>query len=632
MIDNFKYKPCVHNRSVVMNRKNLTAAVLAGLAGVVGIVGSAQAVNVNPDGLGQVLLYPYYTTNGGNQTLLSVVNTTGDAKAVKVRFLEGQNSREVLDFNLYMSAYDVWTAALYDDDGAPTMVTSDTTCTVPYIYGDFDGKQAFLPWAMDDEDPDGFADVTVRGTEGHFEMIEMGTMINQQIDDPDEDADPGDTIDEFGSAAAATHSDGTPANCDQLVEAWTRVPSDPDENGYWITDNLADMTAPSGGLFGGAAIVNVQGGTMYSYDAKAINGFADSVEADNYENADDMHQEPGTILPSLDSGGEFLATVFADDGTLIVAELDRGVDALSYLFMHDQIMNEYTTESVVNGATEWVVTFPTKQFYVHQAFLDDYAAHRTDASGSTVDPYYRITPITDAGTVDEAGGDFIPNDPFTSSWTWVAETYEEDGETIKTEAFVDYPCEVVTIDTLVDREEEGRADAPAGPDQPPVVSPKPPGIDPDGLPSFTTCFETQVIVFGEIGEDGPTPKEGGSPILGSANVTTIDAGAHGFEAGWMSLGLSTYNQDKDQDGSFEAYARVPLGLDGDALAGLPVTGFAVQRFENGFLGEGSSTLANYGGIFGHKGTRLVSDGTGADYPACEPGFGGSSDNNPGDCD
>src|SRR5210317_2053604 len=128
------YKPCVHNRSVVMNRKNLTAAVLAGLAGAAGIVGSAQAVNVNPDGLGQVLIYPYYTVNGGNLTLLSVVNTSEDAKAVKVRFLEGKNSREVLDFNLYMSKYDVWTASLRNVDGTPVMKTTDTTCTVPYIY------------------------------------------------------------------------------------------------------------------------------------------------------------------------------------------------------------------------------------------------------------------------------------------------------------------------------------------------------------------------------------------------------------------------------------------------------------------------------------------------------------------
>jgi hypothetical protein len=151
-----------------MNRKNLTAAVLAGLAGAVGIVGSAQAVNINPDGLGEVLIYPYYTTNGGNVTLLSVVNTTSKAKAVKVRFLEGQNSREVLDFNLYMSKYDVWTAALVlapskDFAGievpmVPTMVTKDNSCTVPYIYGynnlpaeDGDGgSQEFLPWRLND--------------------------------------------------------------------------------------------------------------------------------------------------------------------------------------------------------------------------------------------------------------------------------------------------------------------------------------------------------------------------------------------------------------------------------------------------------------------------------------------------
>ncbi|MDX1554774.1 MAG: cell surface protein, partial [Xanthomonadales bacterium] len=124
-----------------MNRKNLTAAVLAGLAGAAGIAGTAQAVNINPDGLGQVLVYPYYTSRGGNQTLLSVVNTTEDAKAVKVRFLEGYNSREVLDFNMYMSAYDVWVAAVADDGaGTPTLYVPDSTCTAPYLFAqDSDG-------------------------------------------------------------------------------------------------------------------------------------------------------------------------------------------------------------------------------------------------------------------------------------------------------------------------------------------------------------------------------------------------------------------------------------------------------------------------------------------------------------
>ena len=130
-----------------MNRKNLTAAVLAGLAGAAGLAGTAQAVNLNPDGLGQVLIYPYYTANDGNNTLLSVVNTTNNAKAVKVRFLEGFNSREVLDFNLYLSHHDVWTAAIAKAEALvqPTseayetdtfLIINDDSCTVPYLYED----------------------------------------------------------------------------------------------------------------------------------------------------------------------------------------------------------------------------------------------------------------------------------------------------------------------------------------------------------------------------------------------------------------------------------------------------------------------------------------------------------------
>ena len=76
-------------------KKSLYAA-LAG-ASALGVTGAAHAVNVNPDGLGQVLIYPYYTTNdkilgvSPFASLLSVVNTTTSAKAVKVRFLEGKS-------------------------------------------------------------------------------------------------------------------------------------------------------------------------------------------------------------------------------------------------------------------------------------------------------------------------------------------------------------------------------------------------------------------------------------------------------------------------------------------------------------------------------------------------------------
>ena len=120
-------------------RKSLYAA-LAGV-GALGVTGAAQAVNVNPDGLGQALIYPYYTTNGlgtGGTTapynsLLSVVNSTGSGKVVKVRFIEGRASKEVLDFNLWLSPFDVWTAAIIPSGAGAGIFSTDLSCTTPPV-------------------------------------------------------------------------------------------------------------------------------------------------------------------------------------------------------------------------------------------------------------------------------------------------------------------------------------------------------------------------------------------------------------------------------------------------------------------------------------------------------------------
>ena len=127
-----------------MKRKILNSAVLAGLTGVAGIASISNAVNLNPDGLGEVLIYPYYTVNGDNDTFISVVNTTNLTKAVKVRFLEANNSNEVLDFNLYLSPFDVWTAVITrepgNEDGAAVVATQDVNCTVPSFFLQNDGS------------------------------------------------------------------------------------------------------------------------------------------------------------------------------------------------------------------------------------------------------------------------------------------------------------------------------------------------------------------------------------------------------------------------------------------------------------------------------------------------------------
>ncbi len=125
------------------NKKSLYTAI-AGLSAL-GVTGVAEAVHVNPDGLGQVLIYPYYTArqtsataqfpNAQYNTLLSVVNSTASSKAVKVRFLESLNSREVLDFNLYLSHNDVWTAGVVPTSDGAGVVTYDNSCTTPTADG-----------------------------------------------------------------------------------------------------------------------------------------------------------------------------------------------------------------------------------------------------------------------------------------------------------------------------------------------------------------------------------------------------------------------------------------------------------------------------------------------------------------
>lgn len=306
-----------------MKRKTLTTALLAGLTGAVGVANISNAVNINPDGLGQTLIYPYYTVRDGNDTLISVVNTTTEAKAVKVRFLEGENSREVLDFNLYLSKFDVWTAAVVDDGEGGRMFTSDLTCTVPVIPAEG------VPFRTFAFVGDGGSTTRDRTREGYLEMIEMGVLTN-------------------GGGFA---SDGVPVSCAALNASWN--------GGTWDSSGGGvGVTAPTGGLFGGASIINVAGGTDAAYNADALDAFVSSQE----------HTSPGSTLPNLDSADP-TSTVF-DNGTVVTSTWvtgEGGVDAVSAVYMHDAIMNEYVLEEDTQSGTDWVVTFPTKRFYTNEA-------------------------------------------------------------------------------------------------------------------------------------------------------------------------------------------------------------------------------------------------------------------------
>jgi hypothetical protein len=529
-----------------MKRNNLTTALLAGLAGAAGLASSAQALNLNPDGLGQVLIYPYYTVNDGNQTLISVVNTTDRVKAVKVRFLEGRNSKEVLDFNLYLSPFDVWTSALFDADetGPGIFITNDTSCTVPILRGQQIPFRNYQYSGSNRDHPASAAAVLSsleRTREGHLEMIEMGLLntgtASTQL------AEEATHVANTANPAAAT-----PLNCNALVAAWT-PPS-----GGWFLNGAANISLPAGGLFGNGAIVDVANGTMLSYAAEAIDQFyADSSDEGR------LHAQPGSVAPDLrDADTSVGATrdqtvFFFNNGGASVGQTNftsatqpATPDAVTTVFMHDTIYNEYNTEALLGAASEWVVTFPTKRYYV-----DD-----------PTSPFTAIPPFSD---------------PF-----------RDDGSA----------CDIVTID-FWNREEQTPGTAPGIVD----VSPPPPDAE-IFLPAL--CWEANVISFNQSQVANGT---GGSSILGSDfgfNLNTANIGGVVFENGWMRLDFDDpTNGVLEQNALTTPGIDATLGTADDVtLFGLPATGFWAAAFVNSAAQPG--LLANYSGAFRHRGSRQTS--------------------------
>lgn len=294
---------------------------------------NAWSVQQNNNGKGEVLIYPYYTVNNNLNTLYSVVNTTADSKAIRVRFLEADIGIEVLSFNVYLAAYDVWTGALVPTTssisghvGEPSAfhLTADSSCA-PFL---IKAGQEFLPFLLDsDLDADNHS--MQRATEGYLEIYEMGVLTGEAV-------------------AWADHGGtGVPANCGNIQSGW-------DEGGYWHSNELNN---PSGGLIGSGSIVNVAEGIAFPFDAITLQDFWQG---------SGLHTEAGSLVPDLNSAFPE-STVMLDNGSVDVATWDHGFQAVSAVLTQSEVFNEYALDQFIAGKTEWVVNFPTKNHHSNTA-------------------------------------------------------------------------------------------------------------------------------------------------------------------------------------------------------------------------------------------------------------------------
>lgn len=87
----------------------------------------AKHVKVAPNAKGDLLVFPvYFTANGGWQTKLTVINTSGVYSTVaKVVIHSHYYSQELLDFLLYLTPNDVWTGTLTNDGTNVSIQSTD---------------------------------------------------------------------------------------------------------------------------------------------------------------------------------------------------------------------------------------------------------------------------------------------------------------------------------------------------------------------------------------------------------------------------------------------------------------------------------------------------------------------------
>jgi hypothetical protein len=360
------------------NKKSLYVAIAA--IGAVG-AGSAQAVNLSTDGLGEVLIYPYYTVNNdpnghAYNTLLSVINTTASTKAVKMRFREGKNSREVLDFNIFLSPFDVWTAAVTPTGaGGGQISTSDNSCTIPNVQAN--SPVAFRNLAYAGDTAVAALDAITRTSEGYVEVFEMATY----------------TITSHTGLNSKHTSAGVPFNCAAVTDAFATVEAQP----------------VSGGLFGGLTIIDPAGGGAFSIDSTPLANFHPPGFA-RY----DATGSPG--LPSYQDASAISAIV--SNGTFYRSTwpgglfINGGTQAVTSILMANQIYNEYVLDQGTKSATEWILTAPTKFLHTdHVAPADAPYTHVWDVKGGTgaCEPFFAIVYNREEGSPQVVNNaDFSP--------------------------------------------------------------------------------------------------------------------------------------------------------------------------------------------------------------------------------
>jgi hypothetical protein len=300
-----------------------------------------------------------------------------------------------------MSPEDVWTGTIRKDSqtAAGLFSTLDRSCTYPVRMA-ADCSQPDRCEVMKTFDGKNIAYDNLDTQEGYVEVIEMGVVTDPALQ------------------AAVKHNKGKPANCQLVADAWEKTGKFSAGSGPAATS----LSAPTGGLFGSSAVLNLSEGAAYAIEPVAI---------DNYS-TQPQHYRPNVyaeyLLPSLASGNVSQSNVMVGkangEADMVVtnwkAQATDPCEAegttcgknpypIAHVLAAPYIMNEYFLDPSkgYDGHTDWVVTFPMKKHGIFQGATDvvakidslyDREETRAWGLGTNSDKYFGFVADAKAGT------------------------------------------------------------------------------------------------------------------------------------------------------------------------------------------------------------------------------------------
>lgn len=272
--------------------------------------GRVQAVQLSPDGAGQVLLFPVVSQGLRYDSLLSLTNRDAERPALlRVTIRDGADGSARARLNVFLGAGDSFTAAIDGQNITP----GTGTC-----WSAFTHILAVHP-------PDAVRLELERTA--FLEVIEMatvtpGTATAELMGDPDSDC-----------AAVRQAAE------DQAA--------------------MQRLEAPAGRITGGLTLIDVPLGLSFSLEPTALDHFRESP----------LYRPVDAARPTLDDAEPAESVVFGrfapggEESATLTSTWEHGVDAVSAVLTANTLDTDFNVETVIAANTDVLLTFPTRHHY-----------------------------------------------------------------------------------------------------------------------------------------------------------------------------------------------------------------------------------------------------------------------------